>query len=68
VLEHETDVALARRRVRHFLVTVVDLAGVGRFQAGDDAQQRRLARPGRTEQRQQGAAVGLHAYAVKRLE
>src|SRR5690606_23714112 len=40
-------------------------AGVGRLQAGNDAQQRRLSGPRRPEQRQQFAGPHHHAHVVE---
>jgi hypothetical protein len=51
VLEHEADLAVARGMKSDVLVVVKYAALVGYLQAGDDAQQRRLAGAGRSEQR-----------------
>ena len=44
------------------------LAGIGLFQAGDDAQQRGLAAAGRAQQRHQLAAGEVQADIVQRGE
>ena len=53
VLEHEPDAAVAGVALGGVLALEDHRAGVGRLEPGDDAQQRRLARPGRPEQRDQ---------------
>jgi hypothetical protein len=50
VLEHETDLALAHVARRSVLAIEQHLARIGRFQAGDDAQQRGLAAAGGAQQ------------------
>ena len=71
VLEDETDL---RDRRRGRLVTSSSVkqdataARIGLLQAGDDAQQRRLARAGRAEQRDQLAAGNVEADVVEREE
>ena len=50
VLEDEADVALAGMQVGGLGAGEQDVALIGRFHAGDDAQQRRLAAAGGTEQ------------------
>src|SRR5215208_1570964 len=50
VLEHHSDAAHAGRAIGDILVAHQHLPGVGRLQAGDDAQERRLAAPARPEQ------------------
>ena len=47
--------------LRRVLVTEEDLARFGNLEAGDDAQQRRLARAGRPEQRHQLAGADVEA-------
>ena len=56
VLEAEPDAAAARRRVGQVLALNADDAAVGRVEAGDDAQQRRLATAARAEERRQRPA------------
>ena len=51
VLEHEADVALLRRQVGGVDALDLDAPGVGLLEAGDDAQQRRLAATAGAEQR-----------------
>ena len=68
VLEHEPDVALAHRLVGRVFAVEVDRALIGRLQAGDDAEERRLARPGGPEQRHQLAAGHVQAHVVERDE
>jgi hypothetical protein len=50
VLKYESDIAVARRCVVDALATDIDITTRGSFQAGDDAQERRLAASRRTEQ------------------
>ena len=68
VLEDEADVARARGRIGHIALADHDLAGVGRLEAGDDPQERRLAAAARTEQRRQRAVVDRDADVVERDE
>src|SRR5438093_1752457 len=68
VLEDEAHVALGHGRVGHVLVVVADGARVGRFEAGDDAQQRRFPRAGGAEEGQQSAARDLEADLAERDE
>jgi hypothetical protein len=50
MLEHHGDAALARRQRVDAPSFELDLAGVGAFEPGDDAQQCRLARARRAEE------------------
>jgi hypothetical protein len=68
VLEHETHVALAHMHVGGVLAAEQDAAGVGRFQAGDDAQQRGLAAARRAQQRDQFAGVDVQVDVLQRVE
>ena len=71
MLKGKTGLALARGNLRHVLAVKQDLrlAGiVGKFQAGDDAQQRGLAGTGRAEQRDEFAGLDLEAHVVERGE
>src|ERR1700687_21744 len=68
MLEDETDVAITRGAARGVLVLVENGALVGHFEARNDPQQRRLARPRRTEQRQQRTVCYLDAHVVERGE
>ncbi len=66
VLKRKAGLALARGNVRHVLAVKQDLRipGIGKFQAGDRAQQRGLARAGGAQQRNQFAGLDLEADAV----
>jgi hypothetical protein len=66
VLEHHPDVARLRRQVVDLLPPERHRAGVRRFEARDDAQDRRLARPGRAEQREPLARPDRQVDAVDR--
>ena len=68
MLEDEADVAVAGRRAGDVFVLVQHRAAVGPFQAGDDPQQRRLARARRPQQRQQRAGGNFQADVVERLK
>jgi hypothetical protein len=50
VLKYESHIAVARGCGVDALVADIDAATRGVFQSGDDAQERRLAAPGRAEQ------------------
>src|SRR5262249_8435103 len=65
VLEDEAHVALAHGGVGHVLVLVQHAAGVRRLQPRDDAQQRRLARARRAEQREERAVWHLETDVVE---
>ena len=62
VLEHHPHAPLLRRHPRAVPGDAasgdVDRAGVRRLEAGDQPQERRLAAPGRAEQRDELAAIG----------
>ncbi len=70
MLKHEPHPALADGPIAHRLAIEEDLTPVrvGKLQPRDQAQQRRLARAGRTEQREQLARFYLQADAVQRRE
>ena len=68
VLEHEADVALAGAVAQRILAVDPHFAGIRPVEAGDDPQQRGLARTGRTEQRQQFALADLQVDIVERGE
>src|SRR3569832_1060313 len=68
VLEHEADLALARMFVSSVLAVKCDGAAVGQLHARDDAQQRRLAAAGRTEQRHQLSGGDVEADVVEGVE
>jgi hypothetical protein len=59
VLEHEAHAPLADRAVGDVLVAEQDAAAVGEIQARDQAQQRGLARAGRSQQRDQLAGADV---------
>ncbi len=68
VLEDEADLAALRRVVRDLLVADDHRAVVGLLEAGDHAQQRRLAAARGAEQRGQRAVADGHAHVVEREE
>ena len=68
VLEHEAHVALAHVHVGGVFAAEVDAAGVGRFQAGNDAQQRGLAAARGAEQREQFARSDVEVDVAQGLE
>jgi hypothetical protein len=68
VLEDEPHVASAGGVVGGVHAVDLDLAGVGRLQAGDDPQQRGLAAAARAEQRGEATGGDLHRDVVERDE
>ena len=68
VLKHEPDAALARLPVRRVLAVEQHAALVGRFEPGNDAQQRRLAAARRAEQRHELARAHLEADVAQGRE
>ena len=68
MLEDEADAALADAVVGGVRAVEVDRARIGRLEAGDDAQQRGLARARRPEQRDQLAGVDVQIDVVDRGE
>ena len=68
MLEHEADLALAHGLRGRVLAVEEDRALIGGLQAGDDAQQRGLARARRAEQRDQLAGGHVEAHVVERDE
>jgi hypothetical protein len=68
VLEHEADPAALRRKPRGVGAVDLDRPAVGLLEPGDDAQQRRLPRAARAEQRGQRAVRDLERHAVQRDE
>ena len=65
VLEHEADPPLPDVAAGHVLAVEEDRAvggGIGRLQAGDDPQERRLAGSGRPQQRDQLAVGHVQAH------
>ena len=67
MLEGKTGLALAGGNVRHVLAVKQNLrvGRVGKFQTGDDAQQRRLAGTGRPQQRDEFAGLDLQAHVCR---
>lgn len=64
-LEHDAELPGVRRAAGHAVPAEDDVAAVGVEQAGDDAEQRRLARAGRTQQREELAVADLDGYVVE---
>ena len=68
VLEHEADPAPLRRHPGGVLAVDLHGAAVGRLEPRDDAQERRLARAGRTKQGHEFTVVDRQADVVQRSE
>src|SRR5690606_19284223 len=68
MLEDEADIALLHGPARGVLVAEEHRAGGGEVEAGDEAQERRLARAGRPQQRDQLARADVERHVVKRGE
>ncbi len=68
MLKHKTDLALAHMRAGSILAFEEHRAGIGRFQPGDDAQQRGFAATGRAEQRDQLAAGKFQRDIIQRFK
>ena len=68
VLEHEADISFLGRERRGVLAREEDLACVRGLEPGDDAQQRRLARAARAEERSERAALDVEGDVVERDE
>ena len=68
MLKHETDAAVADAVQRRILSAEMDLAAVGPFQAGYDAQQRGLAGAGGTEQGHELTGADFEIDAAERRE
>src|SRR3954471_9826621 len=68
VLEDEADAAALRGQGRGVLVGDDDAPGVGQLEAGDHAQQRRLARAAGPEQRSERAVLHVEGDVVERAE
>ncbi len=66
VLEHEADPAVARRDIGGVAAIEHHLAGIGEFQAGQDPQQRGLARTRRAQQRDQLAFLDPERHVAER--
>ena len=65
-LEHHADLALMRLQVGHVLAIDADRAARRGLEAGDHAQDRRLAAAGRAEQGQELASLDLEVGALHR--
>ena len=68
VLEHETDFALAHMLGGDVLAVKEDVAAVGVFQSGDDAQERGFAAAGRAEQGNEFAGGDVEVDVFQRVE
>jgi hypothetical protein len=68
VLEDKADPPVAGAPVRGLFLSEENRAALGKLQAGDDPQQRRLARAGRPEQRDQLSCLHLEAHVLERRE
>src|SRR3954470_6442717 len=68
VLEDEADAAALRGQGGGVLVRDDDAPGVGQLEAGDHAQQRRLARAAGPEQRSERAVLHVEGDVVERAE
>ena len=68
MLEHEADIALTGALRGDVAAIEQQAAAVGEFEAGQDAQEGRLARSGRSQQRDELAARGRQIDAFQRLE
>src|ERR1019366_3906648 len=70
MLKGETGLALAGGNHGHVLAVKQNLrvTGIGELQPGDDAEQRRLARTGWAEQRDEFAGLDLQVHAIERGE
>jgi len=66
VLEHEADPPLLHGKARRVQRVKEHGAAMGRVEAGDDAQQRRLARARRTEQRDELARRNVERDVAQR--
>ena len=66
VLEDEADVPLPHVEAERILAAEEHAARGRRIEAGEDAEERRLARAGRAEQRQQLAGADIERHAVQR--
>ncbi len=68
MLEDEADAAIAHGNVCRILFAEMDLAAIGKFEAGHHAQDGRLAGAGRAEQRHQFAALDVERDAMHGAE
>ena len=68
VLEHEADFAFAHMLGGYVLAVKENLAAVGVFQSGDDAQERGFAAAGRAEQGNEFAGGDVEVDVFQRVE
>ena len=68
VLKDETDASSLDGQMGRILARQLDLAGVGRLEAGDDPQNRALSRARRTEKRHELSGRHLKRDVVHGLE
>ena len=68
VLKYKPHLPVAGMLVGDVGPVLLDPPGVGPFETSDDAQQRCLARSGRTKQRQQSAVRYFQRHIVERLK
>src|SRR3546814_16962621 len=66
MLRDEAHLEVGDLEAGNVLTVEFDAAGVGKFQPRDDAQQRRLARPRRAEQREEFAVAHVEVDALQR--
>ena len=65
MLEHKTDLAIARGVMSNIFLLIQHASRIGHFKAGDDPQQGRFARAGRAEQREQRSVGHLETDIVE---
>jgi hypothetical protein len=65
MLEDEPDPTITRLAISGILSVQVDRTRIGQFQSRNDAQQRRFARPGWTDQRDELSRRCGNAYVLK---
>ena len=68
MLKNETDFAIANADVARVLAVKEHFAGVGRFEARDNSEQRRFARARESQQRNQLAGLDMEADMIDRNE
>ena len=68
MLEHEADFALAHMLGGNVLAVKENLAAVGVFQSGDNAQERGFAAAGRAEQGNEFAGRDVEVDVFQRVE
>ncbi len=67
VLKNEADVALVGHEVGDILFPNEDAAAIGTLEPGDHAKRRRLAAPGRAQQREQFPGLDRQADVLDRV-